>query len=327
MRALVTGAAGFIASNLVDRLLAEGWEVLGLDDFDPYYDPEQKRRNLRRALACGSFELVQGDVRDLALVSECFDRSRPDVVVHLAARAGVRASVLEPVPYVQVNELGGLHVLDCCHRRGGIPLVFASTSSVYGATSAVPFSELEPAVEPLSPYAASKRAAELMVQAYWHLHHQPTAVLRFFTVYGPRGRPDMAFAGFTRALLGGSPIRLHGAATARDFTYVSDITAGVVGAIHWVMCTRQHGTFNLGRSEPVLVTSLIELLGAALQMKPQVVLGELQPGESPITAADISRAAAAFGYRPEVSLAEGVDRWVDWLRTDEAPPDLRLPAL
>ncbi len=325
MRALVTGAAGFIASNLVDRLLHEGWQVLGLDNFDPYYDPQQKHRNVAAAMRHERYELVVGDVCDAELLGRCFDQARPDVVVHLAARAGVRASVADPAIYVRVNELGGLNVLDACHRRGGIPLVFASTSSVYGETASVPFTEEDPAIFPLSPYAASKRSAELMVQAYWHLHRQPTAILRFFTVYGPRGRPDMAFAGFTRRLLRDEAITLHGAATARDFTFVSDIVSGVTGAMDWVVRTRRCDTFNLGRSQPEPVTSLIELLGRALDIVPRVQVGELQPGESPRTAADVSRAARAFGYRPEVSLAQGVEAWVRWLRGDEAPVDLRLP--
>ncbi len=324
MRALVTGGAGFIGSNLVDRLLDDGWQVTALDNFDPYYDPRQKHRNVARALAHPSYRLLGGDVQDLAMLSAAFDQAEPDVVVHLAACAGVRASVEDPIRYLLTNELGGLHVLETCRRRGNTPLVFASTSSVYGRTARVPFEESDPATYPLSPYAASKRAAELMVHAYHHLHRLPVAVLRFFTVYGPRGRPDMAPWLFTESLLRGRAIRLHGEHTQRDFTYVDDIVGGVVGAIHWVLRERSFGTFNLGRSEPVVVRTLIDLLAQELGRTPQIELGMLGDAESPVTAANISRAHAAFGYEPEVSLDEGVRRFIRWVReSPEAPPELR----
>jgi UDP-glucuronate 4-epimerase len=324
MRALVTGGAGFIGSNLVDRLLDDGWQVTALDNFDPYYDPCQKHRNVARALAHPGYRLLGGDVQDLALLGSAFDQAEPDVVVHLAACAGVRASVEDPVRYLLTNELGGLHVLETCRLRRNTPLVFASTSSVYGRTARVPFEESDPATFPLSPYAASKRAAELMVHTYHHLHQLPVAVLRFFTVYGPRGRPDMAPWLFTEALLRGRTICLHGADTQRDFTYVDDIVAGVVGAIRWLLRERSFDTFNLGCSEPVVVRRLIDLLAAELGRTPQVELGELGESESRVTAADVSRARAAFGYEPQVRLEEGVRRWVRWVReSPEAPPELR----
>jgi UDP-glucuronate 4-epimerase len=316
-RALVTGAAGFIASHVVDRLLDEGAWVVGYDNFDPYYDPQQKRRNVARAMGHARYRLIEGDVCDRAALAAAFDAARPDVVVHMAARAGVRASVADPFSYLRVNELGGLCVLEECRARGKIPLVFASTSSVYGATAKVPFREDDPATLPLSPYAASKRSAELMVHAFHHMHRLPVAVLRFFTVYGPRGRPDMAVASFTRDLLAGRPLTLHGRTTARDFTFVGDIVDGVMGAIGWVGRGPRLDTFNLGRSEPVPVTRLIELLAAELGTSANVELGELGPSEVPVTAADVSKAAAAFGYAPRVSLEEGVKRWVEWTRTSE----------
>jgi UDP-glucuronate 4-epimerase len=323
MRALVTGAAGFIGSNLVDRLLDDGWQVTALDNFDPYYDPCQKHRNVARALAHPSYRLLGGDVQDLAMLSAAFDQAEPDIVVHLAASAGVRASVEDPIRYLMTNELGGLHVLETCRRRGNTPLVFASTSSVYGRSARVPFAESDPAAHPLSPYAASKRAAELMVHTYHHLHQLPVAVLRFFTVYGPRGRPDMAPWLFTEALLRGKTIRLHGEDTRRDFTYVDDIVGGVVGAIHWLLRERSFGTFNLGRSEPVVVRRLIDLLAQELGRTPRIELGGLGDAESRVTAADVSRARDAFGYQPQVSLDEGVRRWVRWVReSPEAPPEL-----
>jgi UDP-glucuronate 4-epimerase len=242
----------------------------------------------------------------------------------LAARAGVRASVTDPLVYAEVNEIGGLRVLMECHARGNIPLVFASTSSVYGKSTALPFREDDSATTPLSPYAASKRASELMAYSFHEVHQQPVAILRFFTVYGPRGRPDMAFYKFTASLLANKPILLHGESTERDFTYVDDIVAGVRGALDWVMRTRGFDTFNLGRSEPVVVRHVIELLGQALDRVPLIEVGKLEPGEAHRTAADVGHAHAHLGYSPRVSIEEGVRQWVNWLRhSDEAPALLR----
>ncbi|MFO0567818.1 MAG: GDP-mannose 4,6-dehydratase [Polyangiaceae bacterium] len=323
-RVLVTGGAGFIGSNVADRLLHAGHSVVVFDNFDPYYDPAQKRRNVGRALESPSYRLIEGDVRDRASLASAFESAAPDVVVHLAARAGVRASVEDPLSYLEVNELGGLFVLEESRIRGGVPIVFASTSSVYGGGSVPPFREDDPATTPLSPYAASKRSAELMVHAYHHLHRIPVAVARFFTVYGPRGRPDMAMYSFTRDILAGRPIRLHGETTERDFTYVDDIVDGVLGAMDWVKRTRGHDTFNLGRSEPVRVRRLIELLSRELGVEAKVVMGELGASEVVRTAANVEKAHSAFGYRPRVSLEEGVRRWVEWSRTSpEAPQELR----
>jgi len=322
--ALVTGAAGFIGSHVADRLLAAGMNVTGFDNFDPYYDPAQKRRNVGRALAHERYRLVEGDVRDRAALESAFDAAQPTLVVHLAARAGVRASVEDPLSYVQVNEIGGLNVLEACRARGNVPIAFASTSSVYGATKQIPFREDDAADTPMSPYAASKRGSELMVYAFHHLHQLPVAVLRFFTVYGPRGRPDMAVASFSRDILAGRPIRLHGEETARDFTFVDDIVDGVMGAIAWVQRTRGLDTFNLGRSEPVKVRRLIELLSSELGKEAKVELGQLGASEVAVTSANVSKAAAAFGYAPKVSLEEGVRRWAQWARqSDEAPEELR----
>lgn len=320
MRTLVTGAAGFIGSSLADRLLELDHHVVGFDNFDPYYDPEQKRRNIARALNHDRYAFVEGDVRSSTELTRAFDAARPEVVVHLAARAGVRASVEDPLTYTEVNEVGGLRVLMECHARGDIPIVYASTSSVYGKSGRLPFREDDPATTPLSPYAASKRAGEMMAFSFHEIHRLPVAILRFFTVYGPRGRPDMAFFKFTRALAEGHPIRLHGEETERDFTFVDDIVSGVVGALGWVVTTRGFGTFNLGRSEPVVVRRVIELLGEALEKPAQVALASLEPGEAFRTAADVSLARDRFGYAPQVSIETGVARWVDWLRNSPEAP-------
>lgn len=324
MRALVTGGAGFIGSKVADRLLAEGFEVTTFDNFDPYYDPAQKRRNVATAERRAGYRLIEGDVRDADQLARAFEVAKPDAVVHLAARAGVRASVEDPLSYVQVNELGGLNVLEACRTRDNLPLLYASTSSVYGDTRQVPFREEDPAAQPLTPYAASKRAGELMAHAFHHVFGLPVAVLRFFTVYGPRGRPDMAMASFTRELRAGRPIVLHGEETERDFTYVDDIVEGVWGALGWLRRERDFGTFNLGRSEPVRVRRLIELLARALGVSANVTVGKLQVGESRVTAADVSRARAAFGYAPSIDLQEGIRRWVEWVdHSEEAPSELR----
>lgn len=322
MRVLVTGAAGFIGSKVADALLALGHQVLGLDNFDPYYDPEQKRRNIVAARSNAAYRFFEGDVRQADHLTQAFDAAQPDVVIHLAARAGVRASVQDPIIYTEVNELGGLRILMECHARGDIPVVYASTSSVYGKTKILPFREDDAATTPLSPYAASKRAGELMAFSFHEIHKLPVAVLRFFTVYGPRGRPDMAFFKFTSSLVEGRPIRLHGEETERDFTFVDDIASGVIGAMNWVLRTRGFDTFNLGRSEPIIVRRVIELLGRALRKTPNIVLGELEPGEAFRTAADVSKAQATFGYAPKVSIEAGVDSWVDWLRHSPEAPQL-----
>lgn len=320
MRILVTGAAGFIGSNVADRLLELGHIVLGFDSFDPYYDPQQKRRNIAAACANDRYQFLEGDVRSDGQLKQAFDLVQPEAVIHLAARAGVRASVEDPLIYTEVNEVGGLRMLMECHRRGDIPIVYASTSSVYGKSTVLPFREDDAATTPLSPYAASKRAGELMAFSFHEIHHLPVAILRFFTVYGPRGRPDMAFFKFTTALVEGRPIRLHGELTERDFTFVDDIVSGVVGALNWVTTSRGFGTFNLGRSEPVVVRRVIELLGAALERSPRVELGQLEPGEAFRTAADVTLARETFGYVPQVSIECGVTRWVDWLRNSPEAP-------
>ncbi len=323
-RVLVTGGAGFIGSSVVDQLLDEGGAVAALDNFDPYYDVAQKRRNVARALTRPGYELIEADVRQRDAVFDAVRRFKPELIVHLAAKAGVRASVEHPTEYLQVNEQGGLNILDVAREHGNVPVVYSSTSSVYGATDVVPFREDDPAMGPLSPYAATKRGAELMVHALHHLHGQPVCILRFFTVYGPRGRPDMAVHTFTRKLLAGETIRLHGEETARDFTYVDDIVKGVLGALSWVGQGSPCDTFNLGRSEPVRVRRLIEIMAAALGVEAKVELGELGASESPVTAANADKARAAFGYDPQVSLADGIAHWVDWCRnSEEAPPEIK----
>lgn len=324
MRVIVTGAAGFIGSHVVDRLLAAGNQVYGIDNLDPYYSREQKLRNIEEAKSSRDYQMNFIDIRERGELAKVFDAAQADGVVHLAARAGVRASVEMPLSYIEVNEIGGFNVLDECMARGKVPLVLASTSSVYGASTQIPCTEELSACEPLSPYAASKRASELMAHSYWHIHQQPVAILRFFTVYGPRGRPDMAFAKFTEAMLRGEPITIHGPDTERDFTYIDDIVDGVLAALNWVVDGRGFDTFNIGGSLPVNVQRMVEILADELKISAVTRMGELQPGESLKTAADVARAQRAFAFAPKVSLVEGTRRWVEWLRSWEAPPALRL---
>ncbi len=324
MRALVTGGAGFIGSMVADGMLAEGWHVTALDSFDGYYDPAQKRRNVARALEDPRYRLVTADVREATEVTAAFDSAAPEVVVHLAARAGVTPSVADPLAYVTTNEIGTLNVLEACRRRGGTPLVLASTSSVYGSGATAPFREDDPRAAPLSPYAVTKRASELMALTYRHLFGQPLAILRFFTVYGPRGRPDMAFWLFTQALRRGDPIRIRGSDTARDFTYVGDVVQGVLGAARWVCAGRGADVFNIGRSEPHRVLDVVQALARRMNVTPRVELAALHPSECVVTAADVTRAGAAFGYRPETPLEAGVEAWLRWVdHSDEAPDVLR----
>lgn len=319
--AIVTGAAGFIGSHTADRLLREGWNVTGVDNYDPYYDPAQKRRNISAALTHPNYRFLEVDVREAEALNRAFTDARPDAVIHLAARAGVRASIENPRIYAEVNELGGLNVVECCAKHGGVPLLYASTSSVYGNTAKPPFTEDDPAVDALNPYSASKRSGELMARAFHSLYAQPIAIVRFFTVYGPRGRPDMATHLFTDALREGRAINLHGEDTARDFTFIHDIVDGVMGAVRWLMNgPERFDTFNLGRAEPVPARRLIEELGRAMGVVPNIRVTELQPGEAKVTSADVSKAAQAFGYCPRVSLREGVAEWLKWYETSPESP-------
>jgi len=310
---LVTGAAGFIGSHASVALLARGDRVTGLDNFDPYYDPARKRANvveLEREAPGAPFELVQGDLRDGALVQRLFAERRFDAVVHLAAMAGVRASVADPVTYYDVNLGGTLALLEAARTHGCRRFVFASTSSVYGATTRVPFHEDDPADRPLAPYPAAKRAAELLGHAYHHLHGVSFTALRFFTVYGPRGRPDMLTYRLIDAIRTGKPLELYdGGRMTRDWTFVSDTVAGIVAAVDAEL---GYEVVNLGRGEPVLVSRYLEEF--------QRVTGRAVPyREAPrpeadvdVTHADIAKARRLLGYTPTVSVEEGARRTVEW---------------
>ncbi|MDH3732653.1 MAG: GDP-mannose 4,6-dehydratase [Gemmatimonadota bacterium] len=317
-RILVTGAAGFIGSHLVERLLDRGLEVVGLDNFDDFYDPTVKRSNLEAALDHAAFELVEGDIRD----AEALD-ALPDgwtSIVHLAARAGVRPSIEQPILYQDVNVTGTQQLLEVARRRGVDEFVFGSSSSVYGNNRKIPFSESDPVDHPISPYAATKRAGELLCHTYSHLFGLGCLCLRFFTVYGPRQRPDLAIHKFTRLLSAGETIQQFGdGTTKRDYTHIEDILQGVEAAIEY---TAGHpGAFdivNLGESQTVELSRLIGLISSALGVEPRIEVLPPQPGDVEQTYADISHARRLLGYAPETPIDVGIPGFVDWYRRANA---------
>ncbi|HEX8694187.1 MAG TPA: NAD-dependent epimerase/dehydratase family protein [Longimicrobium sp.] len=321
MKLLVTGAAGFIGSHLCERLLARGDEVVGVDNFDPFYDPAVKRRNLEPSLATGRFRLAEADVRRpdaLEAAVRAAGGGEVEAIVHLAARAGVRPSIQDPLLYAEVNLGGTAGVLELARRLGVGRFVFGSSSSIYGESERVPFSEDDPVDRPISPYAASKRAGELLCHAYRHLYGLSVASLRFFTVYGPRQRPDLAIHRFTRLMSEGRPVPLFGdGRSERDYTYVDDIVQGVEGALRFV--DERPGAFevfNLGESRTTSLVRLVELIADALGVRPGIEWLPPQPGDVPRTYADVSKARAVLGYAPSVPVEVGIPRFVEWFRAN-----------
>ena len=309
----VTGGAGFIGSHLVDRLLAAGDRVVVLDDFDDFYDPREKERNLASHQDDARLAVLREDIRDRDTVAAAFDRHRPEVVVHLAARAGVRPSLADPVGYADVNVTGTAVLLDAARRAGVRRFVFGSSSSVYGLNAKVPFSEDDPLDHPASPYAATKIAGEALVRAFCHLYGFEAVALRFFTVYGPRQRPDLAIRKFAERILRDEPIELYGDGTSsRDYTYVDDIVDGVIAAMEVPLARFE--VVNLGGASPVQLSTLVAKIERALERPARIVRLPDQPGDVPRTYADVGRAERLLGYRPRVDLDEGLARFVRWLR-------------
>ena len=309
---LVTGAAGFIGSHLVDRLLARGEAVVGLDLFDDFYDPAIKERNLEGALAHPTFTLVQGDIRDREALAALPDTI--DTVVHLAARAGVRPSIEDPVLYADVNVQGTVTLLDFARERGVRSFVFASSSSVYGNNEKVPFHESDRVDHPISPYAATKKAGELLCHTASHLDGITCLCLRFFTVYGARQRPDLAIHKFAKLLADGSEIPMFGdGSTQRDYTYIDDILQGLEGAVDFAR--REESRFeivNLGESRTIRLSEMIRILGEEMGVEPRIRRLPMQPGDVERTYADVSRARELLGYRPAVDFREGIRHFVNW---------------
>jgi UDP-glucuronate 4-epimerase len=325
MNFLVTGGAGFIGSHVCERLLRDGHSVWAFDDLNNFYDPQFKQRNLKEIKAvaggCGSaattelerhFEFVHGDITDRAALDEIFSSVKFDQVIHLAARAGVRPSLAAPALYQRVNVEGTVNVLETARRNGVKKITIASSSSVYGLNSKVPFSESDPIFSAISPYAASKLACEALGHVWHHIYKMDVAMLRFFTVYGPRQRPDLAIYKFARLMTAGKPIPVFGdGSAARDYTFVTDTLEGIIA------CTKQefgYEIFNLGESETVSLARMIELLETALGKKAVMDRQPLQPGDVPITFADISKSRERLGYHPRVKFEEGIKSFAEWFK-------------
>jgi len=306
----VTGAAGFIGSHVCEALLSRGDRVLGIDNFDPFYDRRLKERNLAALSANPSFSFAEGDIRDAAGLSRWGEGVRPDALIHLAAKAGVRPSVADPVGYADVNIHGTIRLLEWARERAVPKVLFASSSSVYGGNTKVPFSEDDFVDRPVSPYAATKKAGELLCHTYCHLYGMNIAALRFFTVYGPRQRPEMAIRKFTRRILEGKEIELYGdGSSRRDYTYIDDIVSGVLGSLN---APPGYRVYNLGESATISLAELVTLLETACGRPAVRLRAAPQPGDVPVTYADISRARAEIGYDPRTPIEQGVKRFVEW---------------
>lgn len=311
---LITGGAGFIGSHLVDRLLADdGARVTVVDNFNDFYDPAIKRANIAPHLLRGSFELVEADIADSRAMSDLFARSGFDCVVHLAARAGIRPSLENPLAYEETNVRGTFVLLEAARRTEVPKFIFGSSSSVYGVNSKVPFSEDDPLANPISPYAATKIAGEAACHVYSHLYGLQVVCLRFFTVYGARQRPDLAIHKFARLISRGEPVPVFGdGTTRRDYTYIDEIIAGVVAAMRYDQSRFE--VFNLGESQTVELRRLVELLERALGKRAIIDHRPQQPGDVPITFADVSKARLLLGYDSRTSIETGIARFVDWFK-------------
>jgi len=316
---IVTGAAGFIGSHLCERLLAMGRRVVGVDNFDPFYDPAIKHANtaeVRRSAdrLRASFELVELDLSKPAPTRALFGRVKPEGVIHLAAKAGVRPSIADPAAYARANVVATAVVLEESRRAGAKRVVVASSSSVYGNASRVPFTEDDPANEPVSPYAATKRANELQCHTHWHLTKMPTACLRFFTVYGPRQRPDLAISTFLGKISRREDISVFGdGSSSRDYTYIDDIVSGVVASYERI---DQHGyrVWNLGGSAPVRLDEMLATISRVVGHKPKITRLPMQPGDVLRTWADLSRSTRELGYSPATGFEDGVRKQWEWAR-------------
>ncbi len=313
MNLLVTGGAGFIGSHVCEHLLQSGHAVWALDDLNDFYSPAIKRHNLAEIQSLAKpFTFVPADLCDAPALADLFAKTRFDQIIHLAARAGVRPSLEQPELYQRVNVVGTVNLLEAARRQGVKKITLASSSSVYGVNAKVPFAETDPVFSAISPYAASKLACESLGHVYHHVYGMDVAMLRFFTAYGPRQRPDLAIHKFAALISAGKPIPVFGdGSTARDYTYISDIVDGVLACT-----TRSFGyeIFNLGESQTVTLSRLIELLEKSIGKKAVIERHPVQPGDVPITFADISKSRAQLGYAPRVKIEDGIPLFVDWFR-------------
>ena len=313
MNFLVTGGVGFIGSHVCERLLEAGHSVCALDDLNDFYDPAIKQSTLRELQSrAQSFSFVHADITNRGEVDEIFGSMAFDQIIHLAARAGVRPSLENPALYQRVNVEGTVNVLESARERGVKKITIASSSSVYGVNSKVPFSETDPIFSAISPYAASKLGCEALGHVYHHVHGMDVCMLRFFTVYGPRQRPDLAIHKFARLMQSGQPIPVFGDGnTSRDYTYVDDTVDGVIAATEKEF---GHEIINLGESQTVELDRLIELLEQAMGVKAEINRQPAQPGDVPITFANIEKAQRLLGYNPQVKIEDGIPRFIDWFR-------------
>jgi UDP-glucuronate 4-epimerase len=327
--ALVTGCAGFIGSHLSERLLTDGYRVIGLDNFDPFYNRTLKQANLTHVLSNPNFAFYEFDLQaGPAALAAVLAHETIDVVVHLAAKAGVGPSVREPAAYLQANVLDTVHLLEWMRQAGVQNLFFASSSSVYGNTTELPFREdMNLLSSCISPYAASKLSAEQFTYTYHHLYRLNVLNARFFTVYGPRQRPDLAIHKFTRLLLAGQPIPMYGdGSTARDYTFVADTVAGIARGVDYLLThPGTYQTINLGNSSPIKLRDLIAAVGEAVGVTPVLDVKPMQAGDVEVTYADISKARQLFGYAPQTTLADGLRQFVHWLQATEAAPLPSVP--
>lgn len=314
----MTGGAGFIGSHLVDRLLDEGlWNVTVIDDFNDFYDPEIKRANVAEHLKSEKYRLIEADIRDDAKLAEIFAATKFDVIAHLAARAGVRPSLSEPKLYAETNINGTFNLLELAREHGIKQFVFGSSSSVYGINEKVPFAENDPIFQPISPYAATKAAGELICHTYSHLYDIRTVCLRFFTVYGARQRPDLAIHKFSKLISEGKTIQVFGdGSSRRDYTYIEDIIQGVRSAIDYDKSI--HEVFNLGESQTVTLSELIELIERSLDMHAIIDRQPWQPGDVPATYADITKSRELLDYNPTTKIQDGIPKFVEWFMSTQA---------
>lgn len=312
MRVLVTGGAGFIGSHTCEALLKRKDQVIIIDDLNDFYSPAIKQANLAAISLVGDYKFYQADIRNAQQLKEIFVEEQPEAVIHLAARAGVRPSLAMPLLYEEVNVIGTLHLLELCRQWPVKNFIFASSSSVYGINSKLPFAEDDPIAYPISPYATTKRAGELLAFNYAHLYKLPVTCLRFFTVYGPRQRPEMSIYKFTEKIFQQQPIEVYGdGGSQRDYTYIDDIVAGIISALAH---PQPFAIYNLGNSAPITLNQLIEVLAETIGQPAHCQFMPDQLGDVPVTYADISKAQAELGFTPQVLLTAGLAKFVAWYR-------------